>query len=158
MAKNKITKLAIGDKAPVFSLKNQDGVTINSKDLAGRKIVLFFYPKDNTPTCTKEACSLRDHYKQLKKKGYEVIGVSADSETAHRKFREKFDLPFDLLADTEKEMVNDFQVYGEKMLYGKKYMGIIRTTYLIDEKGRIERIIDQVDAANHAEQILHPAG
>jgi peroxiredoxin Q/BCP len=155
MAKKSTSILSVGDKAPAFSLKNQDGTIVRLKDFAGKKVVVYFYPKDNTPTCTKEACNLRNHYQKLKKKGYEVIGVSTDSENSHRRFREKFDLPFDLLADTEKEMVNAYRVYGEKMLYGRKYMGILRTTFLIDERGRIERIIDDVDAARHAEQILN---
>lgn len=154
MAKKRSGALQIGDKIPAFSLKNQDGKTVNHSDFLGRKLVLFFYPKDNTETCTKEACNLRDHYKKLKKSGYEVVGVSMDSEKSHRRFIDKYDLPYDLLVDDQQELVNAFKVYGQKVLFGRKYMGIIRTTFLIDEQGRIERIIESVDSARHVEQIL----
>ena len=146
--------LKVGDKIPAFSVKNQDGKTVKHSDFLGRKLVLFFYPKDNTETCTKEACNLRDHYKKLKRNGYEVVGVSTDSDKSHRRFIDKFELPYDLLVDDQKALVSAFQVFGEKVLFGRKYMGIIRTTFLIDEQGRIERIIDTVDAAHHAQQIL----
>lgn len=154
MAKKRSGELQIGDRIPAFSLKNQDGKTVKNTDFRGRKLVLFFYPKDNTETCTKEACNLRDHYKKLKKNGYEVVGVSMDSEKSHRRFIDKYDLPFDLLVDDQKELVSAFKVYGQKVLFGRKYRGIIRTTFLIDEEGRIERIIEAVDSARHAEQIL----
>lgn len=150
----KVSKLKVGDKAPDFSIKNQDGKEYSLKDYKGKKVVLYFYPKDDTPGCTAESCNLRDNYSSLKKKGYEVIGVSADSEKSHKKFATKFKLPFNILADTEKKMVNDYGVWGEKMLFGRKYMGIIRTTFVIDENGKIEKIINDVETANHTGQIL----
>lgn len=156
MAKKRPGPLSEGDKAPAFRVKNQDGDEVSLADFKGRKLILYFYPKDNTPTCTKEACNLRDHFKKLKKQGYEIVGVSMDSEKSHRRFIDKFDLPFDLLADTDRQLVEAFGVYGEKMLYGRKYMGILRTTFVIDAQGRIERIIRDVDSAAHAEQILTP--
>jgi peroxiredoxin Q/BCP len=150
----KVNKLKVGDKAPDFSIKNQDGKEYSLKDYAGKKVVLYFYPKDDTPGCTAESCNLRDNYSSLKKKGYEVIGVSVDNEKSHKKFAKKFDLPFNLLADTEKKMVNDYGVWGEKTLFGRKYMGIIRTTFIIDEKGKIEKIIDDVETGDHTAQVL----
>lgn len=150
----KADKLKVGDKAPAFELKNQDGKTLSLKDYEGRKLALYFYPKDDTPGCTAESCNLRDNYSMLKKKGYEVIGVSADTEKSHKKFANKFKLPFDLLSDGEKKMVEDYGVWGEKMLFGRKYMGIIRTTFIIDENGKIERIIKDVETADHTSQIL----
>eukprot|EP00746_Dinoflagellata_sp_MGD_P040293 gnl/MRDRNA2_/MRDRNA2_19726_c0_seq1.p1 gnl/MRDRNA2_/MRDRNA2_19726_c0~~gnl/MRDRNA2_/MRDRNA2_19726_c0_seq1.p1 ORF type:complete len:154 (+),score=2.03 gnl/MRDRNA2_/MRDRNA2_19726_c0_seq1:2-463(+) len=143
-----------GDKAPEIVAKDENGETISLQDLKGKKVVLYFYPKDNTPTCTTESCNLRDNYAALKKKGFEVIGISADSERKHRNFIKKFDLPFRLIADTDKKVVNDYGVWGEKQMFGRKYMGIIRKTFVIDEKGIIIKIIDKVDAANHTEQIL----
>ncbi|HTA82456.1 MAG TPA: thioredoxin-dependent thiol peroxidase [Bacteroidia bacterium] len=150
----KVNKLKVGDKAPDFHIKNQDGKEYSLKDYAGKKVVLYFYPKDDTPGCTAESCNLRDNYSSLKKKGYEVIGVSVDNEKSHKKFAKKFDLPFNLLADTEKKMVNDYGVWGEKTLFGRKYMGIIRTTFIIDEKGKIEKIIDDVETGDHTAQVL----
>jgi peroxiredoxin Q/BCP len=150
----KVNKLKVGDKAPDFLIKNQDGKEYSLKDYSGKKVVLYFYPKDDTPGCTAESCNLRDNYSSLKKKGYEVIGVSVDNEKSHKKFAKKFDLPFNLLADTEKKMVNDYGVWGEKMLFGRKYMGIIRTTFIIDEKGKIEKIIDDVETGDHTAQVL----
>jgi peroxiredoxin Q/BCP len=150
----KVDKLKVGDKAPDFTMKNQEGKEYSLKDYKGKKVVLYFYPKDDTPGCTAESCNLRDNYSSLKKKGYEVIGVSVDSEKSHKKFATKFDLPFNLLADTEKKMVNDYGVWGEKSMFGKKYMGIIRTTFIIDETGKIEKVIKDVETGDHTAQVL----
>lgn len=149
-----MSKLNIGDKAPDFKGIDQDGKTVSLKDFKGKKLVLYFYPKDDTPGCTAEACNLRDNYSVLKKKGYEIVGVSADSEKSHKKFADKYELPFSLIADTEKEILQAYDAWGEKSMYGKKYMGILRKTYVIDEKGKIEKIFDKVDTKNHTEQIL----
>lgn len=151
---SKVNKLKVGDKAPDFSLNNQDGKTLSLKDYHGKKVVLYFYPKDDTPGCTAESCNLRDNYSSLKKKGYEVIGVSVDNEKSHKKFANKFSLPFNLLADTEKDMVEKYGVWGEKMLFGRKYMGIIRTTFIIDENGKIEKIINDVETEDHTKQVF----
>ncbi len=147
-------KLNIGDKAIDFKVKNQNGKEISLSDFKGKKIVLYFYPKDDTPGCTAEACSLRDNYNSLIKQGYVVLGVSPDNEKKHLKFIEKYELPFDLLADTEQEIANAYGVWVEKSMYGRKYMGIARTTFIIDENGTIEEIIEKVDTKNHADQIL----
>ncbi len=143
-----------GDKAPAFSANNQKGETISLANYAGKKLVLYFYPKDDTPGCTKEACSLRDNYKALLKQGYEILGVSPDNEKKHQKFIDKYELPFDLLADTDQAVANAYGVWVEKSMYGRKYMGIARTTFIIDEKGVISEIIKKVETAAHAEQIL----
>lgn len=149
-----MTHLKEGDLAPDFSGPNQNGETISLGDFKGQKLVIFFYPKDNTPTCTEEACNLRDNFGLLKKNGYAVVGVSADSQRKHQNFIKKFDLPFPLIADTEQTMLNAYGVWGEKQMFGKKYMGIFRTTFVIDETGKIERIISKVTAKDHAAQIL----
>ncbi len=146
--------LSIGDKAPAFSGIDQDGNKISLKNFKGKKVILFFYPKDDTTGCTAEACNLNDNRKALMKKGFIIAGVSADDSKSHKKFADKYDLDFSLIADTEKKMIEDYGVWGEKMLYGKKYMGIIRTTFVIDEKGKIEKIFNQVDTKNHTEQIM----
>ncbi|GDX53395.1 peroxiredoxin [Bacteroidota bacterium] len=146
--------LAVGDKAPVFSGTDQDGNKISLKDFKGKKLILYFYPKDDTSGCTAESCNLRDNRNVFKKKKIQVIGVSADDEKSHKKFIEKFDLNFPLIADTNKKIIKDYGVWGEKMLYGRKYMGIIRKTFVIDEKGKIEKIFEAVDTKNHSEQIL----
>lgn len=146
--------LKIGDKAPQVVAKNEQGKTISLADYIGKKVVLYFYPKDNTPGCTKEACNFRDNYALLKKKGYEVIGVSADSEKSHQKFIDKFELPFTLIADEDKKVVNDYGVWQLKKFMGREFMGIVRTTFVIDEKGLIEKIITKVDTENSAEQVL----
>lgn len=148
--------LKVGDKAPDVLGIDQEGNEIKLSDFKGKKLVLYFYPKDNTPGCTAEACSLRDNYSELKKKGYEVIGVSVDSETSHQKFIQKFDLPFKLIADTEKTLSEQFGTWGEKMLYGKKHMGMLRTTFIINEEGIIEKIFTpkEINTKIHAEQIL----
>ncbi len=143
-----------GSKAPDFSVTNQDGELVSLKDYRGKKLALFFYPKDNTPTCTTQACNLRDNIGLLKKKGIEVIGVSADSEKKHKNFEKKFSLPFPLLADTDQKLVNAYGVWGEKTMFGRNYMGIRRTTFLINEQGKIAHIIDKVNASDHAKQIL----
>jgi peroxiredoxin Q/BCP len=146
--------LKTGDKAPAFSAPNQDGKTISVGDYSGKKLVLYFYPKDDTPGCTAEACSLRDNYSELLKQGYAIVGVSPDNEKKHQKFIAKYELPFDLLADTDNKIATDYGVWVEKSMYGRKYMGIARTTFVIDEKGHISEIIDKVDTARHANQIL----
>jgi peroxiredoxin Q/BCP len=150
-----MTHLKENEKAPAFEVEDQDGNTVSLSSLAGKKAVLFFYPKDDTSGCTKEACSLRDNYDELRKVGYEVLGISNDSLKSHIKFISKYNLPYRLLSDPEKTMVNAFGVYGDKKFLGRTYQGIIRTTFVIDEKGIIERIIDKVDTENHADQILN---
>mgnify|MGYP002516510035 CR=1 FL=1 len=148
--------LKIGDKMPDFEVRDQDGNIVSSKDLLGKKTIIYFYPKDNTSGCTSEACSLRDNYSALKKAGYEVIGVSIDSEASHRKFIEKHQLPFTLIADTEKSLVSEMGVWGEKSMYGRKYMGTFRTTFIIDQQGIVEKIFTpkEIKTKTHAEQIL----
>ncbi|MDD2285908.1 MAG: thioredoxin-dependent thiol peroxidase [Paludibacter sp.] len=148
--------LQVGDKAPEILGVNQDGKELKLSDFAGKKIVLYFYPKDNTSGCTAQACNLRDNYSELRKAGYEIIGVSADSEKSHQGFIAKQNLPFNLIADTEKTLSALFGTWGEKSMYGRKYMGMFRTTFIIDEKGVIERIISpkEVKTSNHAAQIL----
>ncbi|HEX8248167.1 MAG TPA: thioredoxin-dependent thiol peroxidase [Pyrinomonadaceae bacterium] len=143
-----------GDIAPDFTTKDQSGKEVNLSDFRGERVVLYFYPKDDTPGCTKQACSLRDSYDAFTEKGIKVFGVSNDDEASHRKFISKFSLPFDLLADTEKEIVNAYGVYGEKNMYGKKYMGINRTTFLIDEEGKIKKIFKKVNVDEHADEVL----
>ena len=151
---NHITSFKEGDKAPDFKCEDQNGKIVSLKDYKGKKLVLYFYPKDNTPGCTVEACNLRDNYATLKKKGFAILGVSADDDKKHLKFIEKYDLPFPLLADVELKVIKDYDVWGEKKFMGKTYDGIIRTTFLIDEKGKIEKVITAVATKNHAEQIL----
>lgn len=146
--------LAIGDKAPAFSGIDQNEKKASLKDLKGKKVILYFYPKDDTPGCTAESCNLRDNWSLLKKKGFEIVGVSADDAKSHKKFADKYNLNFILLADTDKKVIEAYGVWGEKSMYGKKYMGIIRTTFVINEKGKIEKIFDKVDTKNHSEQIL----
>ena len=146
--------LKIGDKMPDFEVVDQDGNQVSSKDLIGKKTVVYFYPKDNTSGCTAEACSIRDNYESLVAKGYNVIGVSKDSAASHRKFREKYDLPFTLLSDTSTQMLQAFGAWGEKKMYGKTVMGTIRRTFIFDEEGIMTRIIEKVDTKNHAAQIL----
>jgi len=148
--------LQVGDKAPAVLGVDQDGKEIKLADFAGRKLVLYFYPKDNTPGCTAEACSLRDNYSDLRKAGYEVLGVSTDSGSSHQKFIAKQNLPFNLIADTDKKLSETFGTWGEKSLYGKNYMGMLRTTFLIDETGTITRIIlpKEVNTKEHAAKIL----
>lgn len=149
-----MSTLKQGDSAPQFSGVDQDGQAISLADYSGKKLVLYFYPKDDTPGCTAEACSLRDNYDKLKSAGFEVLGVSTDPVKSHKKFIDKYSLPFRLLSDTEKTVSEAFGVYGLKKFMGKEYMGINRTTFLIDEKGIITEVISKVDTKNHAEQIL----
>ena len=146
--------LKIGDKMPDFEVVDQDGNQVSSKDLIGKKTVVYFYPKDNTSGCTAEACSIRDNYESLVAKGYNVIGVSKDSAASHRNFREKYDLPFTLLSDTSTQMLQAFGAWGEKKMYGKTVMGTIRKTFIFDEDGILTEIIEKVDTKNHAAQIL----
>lgn len=139
---------------PDFEVMDQNGKTVNSKDLLGKKTVIYFYPKDNTSGCTAEACNLRDNYQALQAKGYNVVGVSKDSVTSHKKFAEKYDLPFTLLADTSTDMLQAFGAWGEKKMYGKSVMGTLRRTFIFNEDGILEKIIDKVDTQNHSDQIL----
>lgn len=145
--------LTEGDKAPAFKLQQTDGDTVDSSSFAGKKVVLYFYPKDNTPGCTKEACSIRDGYDDLSKTGVAIYGISPDDVDSHRKFTEKFGLPFPLLADPGHKVAEKFGVWVEKNMYGKKSMGIKRTTFVIDEDGRISAVIKKVDTENHAAQL-----
>jgi thioredoxin-dependent peroxiredoxin len=146
--------LAVGSKAPDFKSKDQEGKEVSLSDYKGKKVVLYFYPRDMTPGCTAEACSLRDNYKALQKAGYEVFGVSTDDEKSHKKFIAKEKLPFRLLADSDKTVHTKFGAWVEKSMYGRKYMGTARITYIIDEKGIISEVIEKVDTKNHATQIL----
>lgn len=139
---------------PVFEVLDQDGRKVSSKDLIGKKTIIYFYPKDNTSGCTAEACNLRDNYEALVAKGYNIIGVSKDSTASHRKFADKYELPFTLLSDPSTQMLQDFGAWGEKKMYGKTVMGTIRRTFIFDENGILERIIEKVDTKNHAAQIL----
>jgi len=147
-------KLKAGDIAPGFSFTGPDGAVRNLSDYLGSKVILYFYPKDNTPGCTVEACSLRDGYDDLRSKGFEVIGVSADSASSHAGFKKKFNLPFVLVSDTDKSVLHAYGVWGEKKFMGKKYMGISRTTFVIDKKGFIASIIEKVNTKDHAKQVL----
>ncbi|WP_027127020.1 thioredoxin-dependent thiol peroxidase [Gelidibacter mesophilus] len=149
-----MTKLKAGDKAPDFSAKDEQGNTVSLSDYKGKKLVIFFYPKASTPTCTTEACNLRDNYADLKDKGYEILGVSADSQKRQSNFKNKFDFPYPLLADEGKEVIKAFDVWGEKKFMGKTFDGIHRVTFVIDENGVIEKVIDKVKAKIHTEQIL----
>jgi thioredoxin-dependent peroxiredoxin len=149
--------LTVGSKAPDFKTKDQDGKDVKLSDFKGRKVVLYFYPKDLTPGCTAEACSLRDNYKALQKAGYEVLGISSDNEKLHRKFIEKEKLPFRLLADEDKSVHALFGTWVEKSMYGRKYMGTARVTFIINENGIISEVIEKVDTKNHASQILGAA-
>jgi len=149
-----MAQLKEGMKAPYFEGTDQNGRLIRMSDYAGKKIVLYFYPKDNTPGCTAEACDLRDNYNSLLKEGFAVIGVSMDSEKSHKNFAEKYTLPFPLIADTAKKIINDYGVWKKKTLYGKSFLGIARTTFIIDEKGVIEKIISKVETKTHSAQIF----
>lgn len=146
--------LRTGDKAPDFKLKTDAGKTVSLKDFKGKKVILYFYPKDMTSGCTLEACDFRDNIKTFTKKNSVILGVSADSIDSHKKFKDKYKLPFTLLSDETKEMINDYGVWKEKSMYGKKYMGIERTTFVIDEKGKIEKIFNKVSVNGHIEELL----
>jgi peroxiredoxin Q/BCP len=143
-----------GDKAPDIKAKDQFGNSINLNSFLGNKLILYFYPKDNTPGCTAEACNLRDNYQELLDKGFKIIGVSADDESLHQNFTEKYGLPFPLIPDVEKKIILDYGVWGEKKFMGKTYTGIHRVTFIIDEKGIIQKIFTKVDTKNHTTQIL----
>jgi len=146
--------LKVGDNAPDFSCKNQHGNTVNLSDMIGKKVVLFFYPKANTPGCTAEACNLNDNYNRFISEGYEIIGVSADSEKAQKNFSDKFSFEYSLLCDEDKKIISSYGAWGQKKMYGKEYMGIIRKTVIIDESGKIEQIIEKVKTKEHTAQIL----
>jgi peroxiredoxin Q/BCP len=150
-----MSELKIGDNAPDFNGNDQDGNPVRLENFKGHKVILYFYPKDDTPGCTAEACNLRDNYGLLLKMGYKIIGVSADDEKSHKKFIEKYVLPFPLIPDKEKTIIRDYGVWGKKKLYGKEYMGINRMTFIISEDGKIEKIFNKVDTKNHTEQILN---
>lgn len=146
--------LKVGAKAPAFSLTNTEGKTVKLSDLKGKKVVLYFYPKDMTPGCTVEACGFRDDFAQLKKRGVEVLGVSGDDQKSHQKFTEKYSLPFTLLSDPTHEMMEKYGAWGEKTLYGRKYMGVLRITYVIDEEGRIAHVFGKVNTATHSKDVM----
>lgn len=152
--KNTMKTLQEGEQVPSFTSKDQDGNPVSLSDYKGKKLVVFFYPKANTPGCTAEACNLRDNFKKLQEEGYELLGVSADGEKQQKNFKEKYDFPFPLLADEDKEVINAFGVWGPKKFMGKEYDGIHRTTFVIDENGKVERVIEKVKTKDHAAQIL----
>ena len=149
-----MANLQQGDKAPGFTANDQNGKAVSLADFLGKNVILYFYPKDDTPGCTAEACDFRDNYQSLLSKGYQVIGVSADDEKSHKKFIKKYNLPFPLLADTDMEIVNAYGVWGEKKLFGREYMGIIRTTFIIGADGAIQHVIDKVDSQAASQQVL----
>ena len=143
-----------GDKAPDFTAKDQNGNTVSLSDFRGKNVILYFYPKDNTPTCTTEACNFRDNYQSLLSKGFAVIGVSTDNEKSHKRFEKKFSLPFPLIADPDRKIVEPYGLWAEKMLFGRKYMGTLRTTFVIGPNGEIAKVIDKVDSKNSSQQVL----
>jgi peroxiredoxin Q/BCP len=151
-------QLKEGDKAPAFEGINQDGKTIRLDDLKGKKVILYFYPKDFTSGCTDEACSLRDNYSELADRGFEVIGVSPDNEKSHIKFKSKYGLPYTLISDTEKNILKEYGAWGEKNMYGKIVQGVLRTTFVINEEGVIEKVFTKVNTKDHAQQILEGLG
>lgn len=149
-----MAEIIAGQKAPYFEGTDQNGNTIKLDDYKGKKLVLYFYPKDNTPGCTKEACSFRDSYTEMISKGFDIVGVSADSEKSHQKFADKFELPFPLIADTKKTIMEAYGTFGEKKMYGKSFLGVKRTTFIINEEGVVEKVIKKVDTADSASQIF----
>lgn len=149
-----MTTLTKGDKAPAFEGVIENGETVKLSDYAGKKLILYFYPKDDTPGCTKEGCNLRDNYSELKEKGFEILGVSPDKPAKHQKFIDKYSFPFSLIADTEKEIINAYGVWGPKKFMGREYDGLLRTTFVIDENSNIELVIPKVKTADHSAQIL----
>jgi peroxiredoxin Q/BCP len=153
-----MAELKEGMKAPDFKGTDQQGNAVSLEELRGKKLILYFYPRDNTPGCTAEACNLKDNYNELTNNGFEVIGVSADSEKSHQNFISKYDLPFNLISDKEKTVLQAYGAWGLKKNYGKEYMGIIRKTFIIDEKGMILKIFNKVDTKNHTEQIMEALG
>jgi peroxiredoxin Q/BCP len=146
-----------GQKAPSFKGKNQSGESVSLKDYLGKKLAIFFYPEDDTPTCTEQACNLRDNYALLKKEGIEVVGISPDDVKSHEQFIGKFELPYTLVADPQKKIIEAYGVWGEKNMYGRKYMGLIRTTFLVDEKGVIKHIFKKPRVRQHSEEIIAKA-
>jgi peroxiredoxin Q/BCP len=153
-----MTQLLKGARAPLFKGKDQDGKWVSLEDFKGKKVILYFYPKDDTPGCTAEACNLRDNYDDLLSRGFAIIGVSPDSENSHEKFKTRYELPFSLIADPETKIIQAYNAWGEKNMYGKKYMGVLRTTYVIDETGNILKIISKVNTGDHTQQILEELG
>ena len=149
-----MSTLKEGEKAPDFTAKDQNGKTVSLSDFKGKTVILYFYPKDDTPGCTAEACDFRDNYQSMLSKGFEVIGVSTDDEKSHKKFETKYSLPFTLIADAEKSIVEAYGVWVEKNMYGKKYMGTARTTFIIDGDGTILKVIDKVDTKNSSQQVI----
>jgi peroxiredoxin Q/BCP len=147
-----------GDKAPSFTLTDQNGDKVAMKDFGGQKVAIYFYPKDDTPGCTKQACSIRDDYRKVSKAGIVILGISPDDEKKHRRFVDKYDLPFTLLADPDKKALQKYGVWQEKSMYGRKYMGVVRTTFLIDEKGKVLSVIEKPKVADHAGEILDGFG
>lgn len=145
----------VGEKAPDFLGSDQNGNSVSLSDYQGKKVIVYFYPKDDTPTCTNESCNLRDNYALLQKKGFQVIGISADTEVKHQKFIRKYSLPFPLIADTERKAIDSFGVWGSKKFMGKIFDGIHRITFVVDENGIIERVFDKVESKSHAEQIIN---
>lgn len=156
--KHQMTHLKEGDNAPAISGLDQDNKERSWDEFKGKRTILFFYPKDNTPGCTAEACNLRDNYQGLMDQGFSVVGVSADSVKKHQNFVSKYELPFPLIADTERQVIEQYGVWGEKKMYGKTFEGIFRTTFVIDTAGKIEKVISKVDTKNHTEQILQELG
>ena len=153
-----MTQLEVGVAAPQFTGKDQEGNMVSLQDFKGKKLILYFYPKDDTPGCTAEACNLRDNYEDLIARGFAIVGVSPDNEKSHGKFRSKYDLPFSLLADPEAAIIKAYGAWGEKSMYGKKYDGVLRTTFVIDETGHILRVIGKVNTGDHTRQILDELG
>jgi len=143
-----------GEKAPDFTAKDQNGNTVSLSDFKGKNVILYFYPQDNTPTCTNEACNFRDNYQSLLSKGFSVIGVSPDTEKSHKKFETKFNLPFPLIADPDRKIVEQYGLWAEKTTFGRTYMGVLRTTFVIDPKGNILKVIDKVESKNASQQVL----
>ncbi len=148
------SEIKIGDQAPAFSLKNTEGKTVKLADFKGKKVVLYFYPKDDTPGCTKEACGFRDDHSELQKRGIEVLGVSADGQASHQKFTAKYSLPFSLLSDPEHEVMEKYGAWGEKNMYGKIVQGVLRSTFIIDEAGKIAHIFRKVKTDTHSQDVL----
>jgi len=153
-----MTQLKEGAAAPVFSGKDQHEKIVGLEDFKGKKVILYFYPKDDTPGCTAEACNLRDNYEDLLARGFAILGVSPDNEKSHARFSTKYELPFSLIADPELEIIKLYGAWGEKSMYGKKYEGVLRTTYVVDESGTILRVFTKVDTANHTRQIFDSLG
>lgn len=149
-----MSELKEGSKAPVFEGVDQNGNTVSLNDFKGKKVILYFYPKDDTPGCTAQACNLRDNYNELIQKGFQVVGISTDSVKSHKKFEDKYSLPFPLIADEEKKIVEQYGVWGEKKFLGKSYMGTTRTTFLINEDGDIKKVIAKPDTKNQTQQVL----